>query len=130
MATSRRNRKNTLPKATLERARQQAGMQPAEEAEIEDESEQAEVAAVQPEKVSNRRSAARSKITSMSQIERARSRGELDQEMVRDLLANPIRQVSEEELHRDYAHVLIDLRNMGLLSAALIAALVILSFIL
>jgi hypothetical protein len=130
MATSRRNRKNTLPKATLERARQQAGMQPAEETEIEDESEPTESAAIRPEKASSRRPAARSRITSMSQIERARSRGELDQEMVRDLLANPIRQVSEEELHRDYAHVLIDLRNMGLLSAALIAALVILSFIL
>lgn len=123
MASSRRSRKNALPKATLERARQQAGLEPEESAEDSE-------PVVVSERVSSRRGAARSKITTAAQIERARARGELDQEMVRDLLANPIREVTEEELHQDYAHVLVDLRNMGILAALLISLLVGLTFVL
>ena len=123
MASTRRSRKNTLPKATLERARQQAGLEP--EADVEEnEAEESEVTPRQARAASSRRSGNRGKVTTMAQVERARARGEIDQEMVRDLLANPIVTVSEEELHSDYGRVLVDLRNMGLLSAALIVLLI------
>lgn len=53
------------------------------------------------------------------------SRG-LDQAKIREMLANPTKFVSEDELKREYSHVLDDIRNMLLLSAGLLVFMVIL----
>jgi hypothetical protein len=51
----------------------------------------------------------------------------LDAAAIRDLLENPTKTVSESQLREDYQHVLVDLRNMGVLAAALMVLLVILA---
>ena len=55
---------------------------------------------------------------------------ELTQEKIRELLHNPTRFVSEAELRQTYNHVIVDLRNMGLLAAGLIVVLVALALVL
>ncbi len=51
----------------------------------------------------------------------------LTPQVIEDRLANPTKFVTEEELRRDYAFVLTDLRNMGLLAAALMGSMVVLA---
>jgi hypothetical protein len=50
--------------------------------------------------------------------------------MIEDVLANPTKFVSAEELQQEYQHVLVDLRNMGILSAVLIVVLIGLNYVL
>jgi hypothetical protein len=115
---------NALPSNTLERARKNAGM----EADNENELAEAE-AALNPESLSiNERSAKRKK-NAPAQLERSRQRGELTAEIIEDALANPTKEVSEGQLREEYSHVLIDLRNMGVLAALLIALIIGLSFV-
>lgn len=64
------------------------------------------------------------------QIERAKKKGELDAEQIEYLLSHPVKVVTEEELHADYGHVIADLRNMGILAAALLVVLVVLAQVL
>jgi hypothetical protein len=121
MARRRKSSSPNLPSDVLERARKNAG------AETEDENELAEAEA----SVSvNARSARRRNNLSPAQLERSRQRGELTHEMIEESLANPSVEVSEESLRAEYGHVLIDLRNMGLLAAVLIAVIIALSFVL
>jgi hypothetical protein len=54
----------------------------------------------------------------------------LPQEMINELLANPTKVVTEEDLRRDYSYVIADLRNMALLSVALVVLLVALALLL
>ncbi len=54
----------------------------------------------------------------------------LDNAKVAYLLNNPTRLVTEDDLRRDYTYVIKDLRSMGLLSAALVAVLVALAYLL
>ena len=56
-------------------------------------------------------------------------RGELTADIIEDALANPTIEVTEEQVRQEYSHVLIDLRNMGLLAALLIAIIVGLNFV-
>lgn len=56
-----------------------------------------------------------------------KNRAEIDAQQTRELLDNPTKVVTEAELRRDYGYVLADLRNMGMLAAGLIVALVILA---
>jgi hypothetical protein len=55
---------------------------------------------------------------------------QLDQETVADILANPTKFVSEEELRSEYAYVLNDIRSMALLALGLIVLLVVLATVL
>lgn len=57
--------------------------------------------------------------------EASSSRG-LDHAKMREMLANPTKQVSADDLKREYSHVLDDIRNMLLLSAGLLVFMVIL----
>jgi hypothetical protein len=117
---------NALPADTLERARKNAGL----EADNEQELAEAE-AALQAEASNlsvNERSARRKK-SAPAQLERSRQRGELTAEIIEDALANPSIEVSEESLRQDYSHVLVDLRNMAVLAALLIAVIVGLNFV-
>ena len=108
MAKRRRNKnKSGLPQNVLDRARQNAG---------EMDEGNGEAASVS-ERAARRRNA------SNVQLERTRQRGELTSEMIEDVLAHPTKFVSAEELQEEYQHVLVDLRNMGILAAVLIVAL-------
>jgi hypothetical protein len=139
--SKRRNRKGTpnIPQDILERARQQIAQQEAASTEtdetVEEGSEEAGTLASKP-------------VTSTVEVNRAehapspRSRprrrermqparlGEKkidlnDPQTVRELLANPTRIVTEDELRKEYSYVLSDLKSMGMLAAGLVVAMVI-----
>ena len=115
MAKRRRKaNKSNLPQNVLERARQNAG--------VEEDEPEAPVAVVS--------NSARRRKNSSVQLERSRQRGELNNDMIEQALMHPTKFVSEEELQKEYQHVLVDLRNMGLLSAVLIVVLIALNFLL
>ena len=65
-----------------------------------------------------------------AQLERRKDAGKLDGDYVAELLANPTKIVSDDDLRAEYGFVIKDLRNMGLLAAALFIALVIVSLVL
>ncbi len=121
--SKRRSRQSSpnLPKATLDRARQQAGLEPESEEmpAASPEPAAAPQATVTPRKARKRKVAA-------AQIQQAK-RGELDNDVIAELLHNPTKYVSEEELHAEYGFVLRDLRNMFVLAAALMVLLVVLA---
>ena len=144
MARRKSQRKSSsLPKATLDRARAQAGLSPEDEYEEVDQVEEADEAdeaeAAAPVAASSRSTTApraratngqartKRKRMTQSQLERSKQRGELDQETIAYLLHNPTKIVSEEELHQQYGHVLRDLRNMFVLAGALMVLLVLLA---
>lgn len=79
-------------------------------------------AASQPARI--RRTTSRS--TSSTARTGGRQTDQLDNNYLRERLANPTRTVTEEELHSEYGYVLNDLRAMAVLAVVLIVALVIL----
>ena len=127
MSKRRRKKKPNLPEATLRRARRQAGVDDAEETQDQttdesDSSSDASDSQTRSEKTVER--AARRRRLSPVQLERSRQRGELEVDVIEDMLANPTDVVSEEQLREEYGHVLVDLRNMGILAAILMVVLV------
>lgn len=126
MARRKNRKKNSqpnIPKATLDRARRQAGVEDTPEEESPAESASG-AKSEQPERKTARR---RSSSVSPAQLDRAKKRGELEPDFVEDMLANPTKFVTEEELHEEYGFVLTDLRNMGILAAILLVVLVLLA---
>lgn len=65
-----------------------------------------------------------------AQLERRKGDGALDADYVAELLANPTKVVTEDDLRADYGFVIKDLRNMGILAAGLFIALIIVSLVL
>ncbi len=65
-----------------------------------------------------------------AQLERRKDQGALAADYVADLLANPTKVVTEEDLRADYGFVIKDLRNMGILAAGLFIALITVSLLL
>ena len=121
MSKRRKNSAPNLPQATLDRARRQAGLDP----EAVNEEEVASVSSESKETSTPKStSAVRRKKLNPAQLERSRKRGELDHDMIQELLHNPTKIVSEEELAKEYNHVLVDLRNMGILAVVLMVVLV------
>jgi hypothetical protein len=121
MAKRRSNSKKAdLPQNVLDRARQQAGIE-------EDSNGDSDKVIATESSVSEK--AKRRRKANPVQLERSRQRGELTHEMIQNVLTHPTRVVSEEELRQEYQHVLVDLRNMGLLAAFLIAALIAYNFV-
>lgn len=123
----RKNRQSSpnLPKATLDRARQQAGLEPeseAPEAEAPQAQPAAQPAAPMQAATSSVRKARKRKAAA-AQLQQAR-KGNLENDVIAELLHNPTKHVSEEELHAEYGFVLRDLRNMFVLAAALMVLLV------
>ncbi len=120
----RKSNKPNLPTDVLARARKNAGIE--DEIETNNDADNDPVEAVasavaaDEDSASVSQRAARRRGLPQAQIERSRKRGELSNEMISDLLHHPTRVVTEEELHKDYQHVLVDLRNMGILAAILI----------
>ncbi|MDQ7026549.1 MAG: hypothetical protein Q9P01_04595 [Anaerolineae bacterium] len=124
--SKRRNKKPNLPEDVLARARKQAGI---EEPETDSENDENGDKGTNGngEKVSVNERAARRRKLSPVQLERSRKRGDLDGDTIRDMLENPTIAVSEEQLREEYQHVLVDLRNMGVLAAGLMVLLVVLA---
>ncbi|MCY3832889.1 MAG: hypothetical protein OXG85_07715 [Chloroflexi bacterium] len=122
----RRRRKPNISQAVLEQARQGAidGSSPADDRAPEA-SAPAAVPAAAPKPLPRRRRALQA-----AQLERRKDEGTLDGEYVAELLANPTKVVSEDDLRADYGFVIRDLRNMGILAAALFIALIIVSLVL
>jgi hypothetical protein len=48
----------------------------------------------------------------------------LPQEMIEELLHNPTKMVTEEQLRGEYGYVVADIRNMGILAAGLVVLLI------
>ncbi len=65
-----------------------------------------------------------------AQLERRKDEGALEGEYVAELLANPTKVVTEDDLRAEYGFVIKDLRNMGILAAGLFIALIIISLVL
>jgi hypothetical protein len=125
MSKRRRKKRPNLPEATLRRARRQAGLDEADDKQNDEaasDSDESSSSSGSDDSVVER--AARRRRLSPVQLERSRERGELDVEIIEDMLANPTDVVSEEQLREDYGHVLLDLRNMGILAAILMVVLV------
>lgn len=128
----RRRKKPNISQAVLEQARQTAaGDATAAQASqaTAEESAAADMAAGAVAAETPRRQRRRRRDLQAVQLERRKDEGALDAEFVADLLANPTKEVSEEELRADYGFVIKDLRNMGILAAALFVALVLVSLL-
>lgn len=128
MAKRRRSsKKPNLPQSTLERARRQAEgtEEPSADSAVEEQLKKAEAAT--PEKPKAASAESRRRKVNPAQLERSRQRGELTHEMIENMLHNPTVTVTQEQLSEDYQHVLFDLRNMGILAAALFVVLVLLA---
>lgn len=126
--SKRRNRKTSrpnVPQETLDRARREAGLEP----EIEPEA--AEEAPAPPVTHSPEPVAARHRDEALPRVQRRpRRKREVEPELlsaaeISERLANPTKQVSEEELRAQYSYVLKDLRSMGLLAAVLFVAMIV-----
>lgn len=128
-----RDRQPNIPTETLLRAREQAGL-PTTPAESEDEAAPlaaAAMSATRPVESLAPSAGAGAAVKRQRKVGSAQTgvkkRGENDQEKVKYLLEHPTRFVTEPELRAEYGHVLVDLRNMGLLAAVLIGMLIVLS---
>jgi hypothetical protein len=136
--SKRKNRSRTpnLPEETLARARQQAGLEPTEPETVETEEVISSAPVAKPEPVRAQTAAPSSQIRETSRRESrrrenkavqytARKAKPLTSEEIAELLENPTKEVSEDELKQQYSYVLADLRSMGVLAAVLMIGLVI-----
>ena len=120
----RRRRKPNISQSVLDQARQGAVDEGSAEVSPAAASSAA-AATTMPKQPQRRRRALQS-----AQLERRKDDGALDAEYVAELLANPTKVVTEDDLRADYGFVINDLRNMGILAACLFIALVIASLVL
>lgn len=129
----RRRKKPNISKSVLEQARQTATGEgsPADDtgATTPESAPSSLPDGAAPAAESPRRQRRRRRDLQSVQLERRKDEGALDAEYVADLLANPSKEVSEEELRADYGFVIKDLRNMGILAAGLFVALVVIALV-
>lgn len=121
----RRRRKPNISQTVLEQARQGVVDKGDAEAPPARQPEAPAAAAATPKPPPRRRRALQA-----AQLERRKDEGALDGDYVAELLANPTKIVSEDDLRADYGFVIKDLRNMGILAAGLFIALIIVSLVL
>lgn len=123
----RRRRKPNISQTVLEQARQGVVDQGSADAAPTRESSDPAPAAgtAMPKQPPRRRRALQA-----AQLERRKDEGALEAEYVAELLANPTKVVTEDDLRADYGFVIKDLRNMGILAAGLFIALIIVSLVL
>ncbi|MAU10401.1 MAG: hypothetical protein CL607_11305 [Anaerolineaceae bacterium] len=127
----KKGNKPNIPQATLDRARQQAGL-PVEEPveEIEEEPVKAQAAPKSPSKPKDTRPARRTRARSTGSVQldtRKKRRSEPETYQIEDALAHPTVFPDNEDLQAEYGFVLRDLRNMFLLAAVLMVALVLMA---
>lgn len=140
--SKRRERKPNLPQDTLNRARQQLAGDLIEQTEKTVESvpettseppPSAKAAPPSPprraessrERTSRRRAPGTSSTPGSSRKDKTS-----DPAYVRNLLANPTKIVTEDQLRQEYSYVLADLRSMGILAGILFVALIVVAQIL
>jgi hypothetical protein len=136
----RKTTKANIPNDTLARARAQVGLPTTPETDDEpiNENEREVVTAEPVGKISTIAKAdvpgvaRRSTAKRMQEVdfERKKKKGELAQEVVKEMLLNPTKFPTTDDMRRDYTHVVRDLRSMFLLSGVLIVLLVILATVL
>ena len=126
----RRRRKPNISKAALDQARQDAGDSPTEPQSAAASPPKQEPAAPKAAADTSIKPRRRRRDLQSTQLEKRKSEGALDAEYIAELLANPSKTVSEEDLRADYSFVIKDLRSMGMLAVALFAALVAVSLLL
>jgi hypothetical protein len=136
----RKTTKANIPNDTLARARAQVGLNPTPETRTEPANE-TEREAITPEVVSKISPVAKTDVPIVVQrstakriqdadFERKKKKGELTQELVKEMLLNPTKFPTTDDMRRDYTHVVRDLRNMFLLSGGLVVLLVVLATVL
>ena len=121
----RRRKKPNIPQAALDHARQEADVDetPAKaEAKEEVKAEKAE--SKQAEAAAKPKPQRRRRDIESAKLQKRKNQGALDAEYVAEMLANPTKVVTEDELKSDYTYVIQDLRNMGILAAVLFVALI------
>jgi len=121
----RRKKAPNIPQETLERARRQAVDQDEDAGEAQDDQAEVEAelsheSALASEQPRRRR---RERLEPVG-LDKKTDQGERDSTAIAEALANPTIFVSEEQLRAEYSFVLKDLRDMGLLAAALFVVLV------
>lgn len=111
---SKRKERRNLPKASVDRARD----------EVDSSTSRALRRAARREE----RSASSSSFDKPTITQRNREgSGGSSSEMLRQALAKPTKFVSEEQLHQEYGYVLSDLRNMFILAGGLFVLLIVLA---
>ena len=121
----RRRRKPNISQAVLDQARHGTVEQgSADDPPAPSDAAPASAASPNPSRARRRRT------LQAAQLERRRDDGDLAADFVAELLANPSKVVTEEDLRADYGFVIKDLRNMGVLAAGLFIALIIVSLVL
>ena len=118
----RRRKKPNISQTVLDQARQGVAETPAADAGTEPDAPPAASTTKAPPR--------RRRSLQAAQLERRKDAGALDGDYVAELLANPTKVVTEDDLRADYGFVIRDLRNMGILAAGLFIALVIVSLVL
>lgn len=124
----RKRKKPNIPQAALDNARQELNTEATPSTSDEPKAD------VQATKVKDEPKAAktddkpkprrrRGDIES-AKLAKRKNEGTLDAEYVSDMLANPTKVVTEDELQADYGYVIRDLRSMGILAAVLFVALI------
>ncbi len=113
----RRSRRPNLPQDTLARARREAGLEDRPAAGAGDRTRRDSEAGVVTGRAARR-------------TRRLRAGEELTQEEIAERLANPVRQVSEEELRAQYGYVIADLRSMGVLALGLFVLMILAALLL
>ena len=117
----RRRRKPNISKTALDQARSAAPAPAPASDESEAPAKPAPTARPAPATASRSR---RRRALQSAQLEQRRDKGSVDADYVAELLANPTKVVTEDDLRADYGFVIRDLRNMGILAAALFVALI------
>lgn len=146
-----KSKKPNLPQVAIDRARREVGGDDVDEAnepvaeaapveetpepEAEESTSESTSAEERAARRAERRASRRSKSTRVSASGRTRSRpvsvsavrrnsDELDNTIIEQMLANPTKTVSVEQMQEEYSYVLRDLRNMFFLTIILMIALV------
>ena len=122
----RRRRKPNISQAVLEQARQGV----VDEGHADAASTRASDSPAADTPAAAKQPPRRRRALQAAQLERRKDEGALEGEYVAELLANPTKVVTEDDLRADYGFVIKDLRNMGILAAGLFIALIIISLVL
>jgi len=126
----RRRKKPNIPQSAMEHARQELGQdeqpsQPAEDKPVIETKPADDVKPAKAETTEQPKQRRRRRNLQAATLEKRKNAdSQMDGEFVAEMLANPTKVVTEEDLKADYGFVIKDLRNMGILAAVLFVFLV------
>ncbi len=124
----RRRKKPNIPQSAMEHARQEldhdteATAQETDAPQQDAPKKEAKASKKTDDKAKPRRR--RRDLQAATLEKRKNAGGDLDGEFVAEMLANPTKIVTDEDLKADYGFVIKDLRNMGILAVVLFICLV------